>query len=228
MKRLALILFTFLSVLSCGDEIEFNSPAVQGNKDGELWRAVYYSADIDFGGFIIEGGNNFETIQLITTNDTAGTYNLGDGSGNEATFTNSQGVVYSTNNEPDPSVSIYPNEGQIIVEHVDNDADPKTISGKFWFYAFTADGMNTVNFNEGHFYKVPLVGGLVTVGSGCLEATEATANAAQTYIATDTTAPEYTDVCNAYKDALTAQIDACGDTTGALQALIDSLGDCTP
>ncbi|MEZ4855028.1 MAG: DUF6252 family protein [Gelidibacter sp.] len=227
MKKTALILLTFLSVFSCGNDIEFNSPALQGNKDGNLWRAKYYAADIDFGGFIIEGGNNIEKVQLITSNDAAGTFNLGGNNTSEAIFIDGQGVVYSTANEPDPSLQLYPADGQIVVENVEN-TTPKTVTGTFWFNAFTADGLHSVNFNEGVFYKVSLVGGLVSGGSDCLQTSQATAIAAQNYAATDTSMPDYADLCNAYKTALVAQINACGDSSGNLQAIIDSLGDCTP
>lgn len=227
MKKTALILLTFLSVFSCGNDIEFNSPALQGNKDGNLWRAKFYSADIDFGGFIIEGGNNYERVQLITSDDAPGTFSLGGDSTSEAIYIDGQGVVYSTANAPDPSLQLYPADGQIIVEDVEN-TTPKTVTGTFWFNAFTADGLQRVNFNEGVFYKVPLVGGLVSDGSDCLEATQASATAAQNYVATDPSMPDYAELCNAYKTALIAQMDVCGDSSGTIQMIIDSLGDCTP
>jgi len=59
----------------------------------------------------------------------------------------------------------------------------------------------------------------------CAEATSNTAASAQAFVnATDAT---YTQLCIAYKAALTAQIEACGDPTGALQATITTLGDCS-
>lgn len=164
MKKTAFILLVFLSVFNCGDHIEFNSPAIQGNKDGNLWRAQFYAADIDFGGFLIEGRNNSGTLQLVTLNDTRGTFELGGQSGNVAIFKDIDGTVYSTANAPDPSLSLYPAEGQIIVEDINN-ANPKAIRGTFWFHAYTADGLRTLNFNEGVFYNVSLLGGLVQIGN---------------------------------------------------------------
>lgn len=218
--------------MSCGDEVEFNSPSIQGNKDGNFWRAQYFAADIDYGGFIIEGGKQGETLQLVTSNDVRGTFNLGGDNANVAIFRDATGRVYSTANEADPSLTLYPAEGQIIVEDISN-TEPKTITGTFWFTAFTADGLHAVNFNndlDGAFYQVPLVGGLVAIdnGSVCLQATQATSLALSAYNATDITMPNYTEVCNAYKDALNAKITACGDQNGSIQAMVDSLGDCIP
>tara|TARA_R110002073_G_scaffold159477_1_gene314777 strand:+ start:5659 stop:6150 length:492 start_codon:yes stop_codon:yes gene_type:complete len=159
MKKVFVSILAIFSFLSCSDEIRFNSPAMQANKQNELWRSDFFAADIDNGGFIIEGRNAGETIQLITTSDTPGTFDLGLESDNVAIFVAADGTTYSTKNAPDPSIGLYPTSGEIIVEDIDNE-DPKNIYGTFWFYAYTADGLNVVNFNEGVFYKVPLVGGL--------------------------------------------------------------------
>lgn len=159
MRTFLLMAFTITLFTSCGDEIEFNSPAVQGNKDGNLWRAKFYAADIDFGGFLVEGGIGLERVQLVTRIDRRGTFELGGDSPNRALFKDAQGVVYSTANAPDESLSLYPATGVIVVEDIEQTV-PKTISGTFWFYAYTADGLNTVNFSQGTFYKIPLVGGL--------------------------------------------------------------------
>jgi len=59
----------------------------------------------------------------------------------------------------------------------------------------------------------------------CDEATLNTGAAAQAFASA--TNVNYTQLCVAYKAALTAQITACGDPTSALQATIDSLEDCT-
>jgi len=162
MKKLALVFVTVLLIFSCGDEVEFNSPALQGNYDGNLWRASSFSADIDFGGFLIQGSNNVEVLQLITEDDTAGTYTLGGDSPNVAIFKDANGVVYSTANSPDPSISIYPSDGQITIPDVIN-STPNLIVGTFWFNAYTEDGLKSVNFNEGILHRVPIVGGLVVI-----------------------------------------------------------------
>ena len=229
MKKITLILIALVTVFSCANEVQFNSPAIQGNYNGNLWRAVSYAADIDFGGFLVQGTNNIETIQLITQDDTAGVYNLGGDNPNVAIVRDANGVIFSTANDPDPSFSLYPVEGQIIVQRI-YDTTPKTMTGTFWFYAFSADGMQTVNFNEGVFHKVPIVGGLVAFdnGNSCLQATQQLNIALAAFSATDTTMPDYTDACNAYKTALMNKIDTCGDPNGNQQLIIDGLGTCIP
>ena len=59
----------------------------------------------------------------------------------------------------------------------------------------------------------------------CADATQATAAAANAFIAA--TDANFSELCNAYRDALETQITACGDDTGVLQQSIDALGDCT-
>lgn len=162
MKRLFLSFLVVFLLLNCSDEIRFNSPALQANKQNELWRSNFFAADIDNGGFVIEGRYSGETIQLITTSDTRGTFNLGLDSDNIAIFKDVDGTVYSTKNAPDPSLGTYPTSGEIIVEDIDNDY-PKNVYGTFWFYAYTADGLKVINFNKGVFYKVPLTGGLLQI-----------------------------------------------------------------
>ncbi|WP_353780077.1 DUF6252 family protein [Winogradskyella sp. 3972H.M.0a.05] len=228
MKKISILLVTFTMLLGCGDDVVFNTPSIEGNRNGELWRATYYAADIDFGGFIFEGGSGTEVLQLVTSNDIAGTYELGSASASVAIFRDAQGVVYSTANDPHETLSLYPAEGQIIVDFVDDSVDPKRITGTFWFHAYTSDGLKTVNFNEGNFYRVPLIGGLVAIGNQntCLQATQALLFAEQEFNNTDTGSPEYPEVCNNYKVALQESIDACGDENGDLQTLLAGLGDC--
>jgi hypothetical protein len=165
MKKIVLLLFIFGSLFimtSCAEDIQFNAPAIQGHKNGDLWRATTFAADIDGGGFVIEGRMLNERLQLITTDDTRGTYNIGLESGNIAIYVDTDGTIYSTKNAPDTSLFLYPPEGEIIVDDIDA-LDPKGIYGTFWFNAYTADGQNVINFNRGVFYKTPLVGGLVQI-----------------------------------------------------------------
>lgn len=160
MKKLLIFIFAISTFLGCSNDIEFNTPAMQGNKNGELWRSLYYAGDIDFGGLVIEGGDNIETLLLVTVDDGRGTYQLGANSPSYARFTDANGIVYSTKNTPVDSLSLYPADGEIIVESFDNNVTPKPVTGTFWFNAYSADGTMAINFNEGHFYRIPLVGGL--------------------------------------------------------------------
>lgn len=234
-KNVIFLCLIFLVVFNCSDQVEFNIPAIQGFKDGEIWKAVYQAADIDFGGLVIEGGNNVETLLFVTVDDGRGTYTFGENSPNEARFTDANGVVYSTKNAPDPSLSVYPADGEIVIQSFDNNATPKTLTGIFWFNAYSSDGLKRINFNEGHVYRVPLVGGLDAsmtssdegVISTCLDALIAASAAALNFYSVDQSSANYTPYCNYYKATLIQQINLCGDTLGSLQEKVDSLGDCT-
>ena len=157
------VLLTFIMLFSCEENIEFNNPSIQGNRNGDYWKAQYERVDIDFGGWLIEGGNYGETLQLVTTADTRGTFEFGgEGNVNEAIFRDSEGVVYSTAFEPDPSLSVYPAEGEIEITRIWN-TTPKRVFGNFWFTAYSEDGMKSVNFNRGVIYRAPLTDGLVQI-----------------------------------------------------------------
>lgn len=227
MKNFIIALLTVATLSSCGEDIMFNTPAIQGLKDGDvLFKSVYFASDIDNNGFLIEGGDNFEIIQLVTTIDAPGTYELGGNSGNRAIFKNFNGIVFSTAFPPDPSFSVYPADGQIIIEEVSS-TEPKTITGKFWFNAYTLEGLRTVNFSEGEFYKVPLVGGLEEITFiSCETATNNVILAEQAFSQTNPSMENYGGVCNNYKNQLTYKKSSCGDPDGSIQTLIDSLGDC--
>ena len=235
MRRRIFLICLILIGMGCSDHVEFNIPAIQGYKDGEIWKAVYQAADIDFGGLVIEGGNNAETLLFVTVDDGRGTYTFGPNSPNEPRFKDANGVVYSTKNAPDPSVSVYPPDGRIVIQSFDNNATPKTLTGTFWFNAYTADGLHRINFNEGHVYRVPLVGGLdaTTVENTqseeltCQDALIAVGAAALNFYSVNTSSSDYTPFCNHYKNALQLQKDKCGDPNGNLQGAINNLGDCS-
>ena len=157
-KNILLIILSFI-VLGCSDTIEFNNPAFQANFEGESWRAVSFAGDIDFGGFIFEGNRGLEVLQIITSDDRRGIYELTPESVSVAIFKDAQGTIYSTKNLPDPSITLFPPEGVIVVEDIDNE-EPKGVTGTFRFTAFSEDGLSSVNFIEGVFFKVKLFGGL--------------------------------------------------------------------
>ena len=105
-KNIILILLvTFF--FGCADNVEFNNPAMQANFEGQSWLAVSFAADIDFGGFLIEGRRGTEVLQIITEDDTRGMYDLGPDTISVAIFRDAEGVIYSTKNTPDPSVTVF-------------------------------------------------------------------------------------------------------------------------
>lgn len=232
MKKLILLSLVFLSVLSCGDEVEFNSPAFQGDRANQLWRAESFSASIDANGFLtILGTNNSERVTLRVPSAVEGTYVTGNVDGMEAEYIDGFGTVFSTNNRPDPSVSIYPELGEIIIEEID--LVRSRFTGTFRFLAFDASGLNSVGYSRGIFFKVSLVSGEIPADPVTCVDKEMEAEVAQmAYEATFDSGLDFIDsdafemACNAYANALTSQRNFCGDVDESIQDMIDALGDC--
>lgn len=222
MKKLFVLALAFVTVFSCGDEIEFNTPALQGKKDGNRWKAVFYNASFnDTGSLVISGGDNFETVTLHVATLAIGDYPLGVGNTSHAEFLDMDAVSYSTNNDPDPDFNVYPANGLIIISRID--AVNNTVSGEFYYNAYSNDGLKTVNFSEGVFFDIPLPVGVSPDITSCDEAETQEELAQALYAATPTTSPDYSANCNAYKQALINKQLACIDTDGSIQAIIDTL-----
>lgn len=230
MKKIALFLITIVTLVSCGDDVQFNSPAFQGNKDYVLWQAEFYNASIEANGYLtITAGNNIETVVLTIPSVAIGTYTLGDVASMQAKFIDVNGVEYSTANSPDASVSVYPEYGEISLDEIGNN----TFTGTFHFLAFDASGLNSVGFNEGVFFKVPLLSGSIpAVVYTCDNAEvdvetarlayEATFDSSLEYISAST----YINACELYREALENQKEYCGDVSGEIQQAINGLNEC--
>lgn len=153
MKKILSLFVLAAAFSSCQDDVSFNSPAVQGYKDREVWQAESYTATVGSNNALtVVATRGYETLTLRTTNSTAGDYNLGGDASNTATFLfNADGVTQEyTTTDTDAS-------GRISVS-----ADPKEtdltkgyITGTFRFLAVDAGG-NELAFTSGHFYKLPV------------------------------------------------------------------------
>ena len=87
MKKIALLFLTMVTLLSCGNEVEFNTPGFQGNKDYNLWRATYFNATIGTNGMVtITAGNNNESMIFTVVSSNTGTYTLSDATISKANF----------------------------------------------------------------------------------------------------------------------------------------------
>lgn len=232
MKKLIVLSLILLSVFSCGDEVQFNSPAFQGDRANKLWRAKAFSASIDNSGFLtITGTNNIETVNLRVPSVTTGTFVVGVVNSMEAEYIDGFGTTFSTNNQPDPSVSIYPEIGEIVIEEID--VTNNTFTGTFRFLAFDSSGLNSVGYTNGIFFKVPLISGTIpTDPLTCMDTEMASETALAAYQSTFdasmefVSSAEFEEACNAYSQALMTQRDYCGDLDGSIQQMIDDLGDC--
>jgi hypothetical protein len=245
MKKLLILPLVFLTLFGCGDEVQFNTPAFQGSYNNTLWRAKAFSASIDDNGILtLMGTNNFETLELIIPSASVGVYVTGVVNAIEARFTTADGTIFSTNNTPDESISIYPERGEIRIDEIINN----TFTGTFRFNAFDATGLRVVNFTGplggvdavtgenifgGIFYRVPLVEGAIPTDPIACEDTQVQVDNAQMayemLLSSNSeflSSSDFEAACNAYSQALTLQLTYCGDSDGSLQALINSLGSC--
>jgi len=232
MKKYILKLFILLLVYSCGDDVQFNSPAFQGDKENELWRASAFSAAINESGELtIIGTNNFETVKLIVPTAVEGNFQLGVVNAVEAIYEGPNNTFLSTNNTPDESVSLYPEIGEMQIESID--VVNETFTGTFRFLAFDESGTNSIGFTNGIFFKVPLVEGSLPTNPLTCEETETNAETARlNYEATFSpdldfiNREDFESACSAYSNALSLQRNFCGDPDGSILALIENLEGC--
>lgn len=239
MKKIIVLFLITFAFFRCGEEVEFNTPSFSAKKDGNIWEAVSYTANLDNSGVLtIVAFNNFETITLVAFPSDAslctGVFQDNVGSCYEvvenasfATLLDVDEVFYSTSNEPDETVQVYPPAGVINLRDIN--LEEGVVSGEFYFNAFSNSGLSAVNFNEGFFHNVPLIGAVAVGGStntSCDSAENSVNATSITYNATPTNDPQYEDICNAYRTALLNKISSCGDPGGTIQDMVDAL-DCT-
>lgn len=78
MKRILPLFILLASLVSCEEDVKFNSPGFQGQKDDAFWRANDARAYLSSSGSItIEGLNQFEEVILGTSSTNVGKYSLG-------------------------------------------------------------------------------------------------------------------------------------------------------
>ena len=143
---------------SCEEDIKFNTPAVQGYKNNDLWKADNFTALLaPNGSVVITATNEFETVVLRTRDKNPGIYTLGVNASNSASYTISDltgvGDSFQTGTSEDENGGV----GEIIISNDTRETDLARgyISGSFHFNAYNDEG-NIVYFTRGVFYKVPL------------------------------------------------------------------------
>ncbi|WP_159022500.1 DUF6252 family protein [Formosa sp. L2A11] len=169
MKTWFAVLLVCLTLTGCEDDLEFNDPALQANKDGELWKMGTQQVSNTSGTLIISGELDRTTISLELPALKVGTYYVGQTTDADvvadakAIFTDADGVVYSTLYNAEDSLTtpnidesvVYYSEGQIEIEEINTVKG--YVSGVFWFTAYTGLGTEKVDFNQGVLYQVPFV-----------------------------------------------------------------------
>ena len=158
MKKFLASIVLLILFASCSDQIRFNNPAIQGQKDNLFWRATSSRATLQSDNSLkIEGFMQFETLTLITASVNVGTYPLGVNDAVKASFETTkpgEEKVYSTGT----------NSGDGQIEITEFDPTNNTISGNFRFNAEkrfeNLPDKEMLNFKQGVFYKIPIYKGL--------------------------------------------------------------------
>lgn len=143
------------SIVSCEEDVRFNSPSVQGMKNNVFWRALDSKATLGpNGAVVIEAYTGFEVLTLKTTSTIEQSYPLGTSNSKTAVFVVTQDadkITYTT--------GIDRGDSEIIIREYDD--VNKTISGTFKFNAININNNSTadpvLNFQYGVFHKVPVV-----------------------------------------------------------------------
>ena len=149
-------LFFTLSIIfsSCSDNVTRNDPSFQGLKDNVMWRAVSSQALVENNALTISGIVDYETLTIRLNGKNKGTYVLGLNNGKKATFVDDSNDVPLTF-----ATGINEGDGQVVI--TDYDEINMTVSGTFRFNAVNVDdnpmGGDILNFQQGVFYKVPVV-----------------------------------------------------------------------
>ncbi|WP_337968175.1 DUF6252 family protein [uncultured Flavobacterium sp.] len=153
MKKYYYLIITAFLLISCTEDIKFNTPAFQGLKNNVFWRAQNYTASSKTNGdLIIEGRLGADAVSLKLPSPTPKTYILGVDNLTTASYLNR-----FTAGTPVFTTGTNKGSGQIVITEFD--AQKNTISGTF---RFTAPNTNekdlenpSVTFTEGVFYKIP-------------------------------------------------------------------------
>ncbi|MDT0556365.1 DUF6252 family protein [Patiriisocius hiemis] len=149
MKQIITLLLLVTVFTSCEENIQDNTPAMQGSINEEFFRANDSRGTLnEDGSFLIQGINGVETMTLRLREFRRTTYQLGGNSSNYATFEDKNGNVYST----DPLGS-----GEIVLR------SPSTVEsglayGDFKFMA-VRPGIDTIFVDKGFFFEVPFGNG---------------------------------------------------------------------
>ncbi|MFA9192148.1 DUF6252 family protein [Flavobacterium sp. FZUC8N2.13] len=156
MKKLFLFLIALFSLFSCEEDVRFNNPSFQANKDNVFWRAIQSTATVNPGGtLIIEAYTATEIVTLKTSSVTSGTYFIGTTPMNTATYVFTDPL---TKESLTFSSGFGVGNGEIVITEYNQ--IEKTISGTFKFNIENIfnDPLAeaTLNFQHGFFYKIPI------------------------------------------------------------------------
>jgi len=148
MKRLLPILFLFLFALSCSDDIQDNTPALQAVKDSVLFRSLDSKAFFnDNGSLLIQGSSDTESLNILINSINETEIELGGDNPNTniASFTDEFGNMFST-----ASTNA---DGQVTYQINANN----TVSGNFNFSALRNGIQDTITLSRGFMFEIPIL-----------------------------------------------------------------------
>ena len=157
MKKILPTLLVIVTLFGCQDNIQSSSPVLRGLQNGDYaWRSSYSTVVVDAStGLIITGTDDNGVLTLKIPTVALGTFVFGTNATALATY--SVGTTsYSTNNNGSGSI-VYIGDGEISIDELDSVTG--TVTGSFYFNAYTADGERVLNFSEGIIYKLPVTEG---------------------------------------------------------------------
>lgn len=156
MRKALFFIVAAIALSSCTEDVSMPNPGFQGLKDDVLWRGSGAKAELMEGGAVsIQGARKFETLILDIPSTEVGTYILGENEAAMATFIVNNGAeqyTYTTGTDN-------PAGGEIRI--TEYDSANRLLTGSFRFNAIVVDDNPTVmpilNFQQGIFYKIPVV-----------------------------------------------------------------------
>lgn len=148
MQRIALLSLLVLALFGCED-VQDNNAIIQGSANDVFLKGGAVATRFDNGSVVISGSTDDEDLTITLTGTAIGTYTFGPGSANGAVFTDASGESYSTATEL--------GNGEATIS--ESDPTSSTISGTFKFNAHTFALQDTLNFQRGVFFRVPVIGG---------------------------------------------------------------------
>ncbi len=150
MKRIILTIFALSFALIGCEDIQDNSPAIQGEINNVFFEALDVRGQAnENGSFSLKGENQDQKLTLNVRRAVPGTYPLGPGEANFAIYEDGNGNEYATSPTGDGKI--------VITSHC---VSCGTLTGNFNFLAINP-GVDSVYVQKGFFYEVSyLLGGI--------------------------------------------------------------------
>ena len=153
MKRIFLLLFAAILAFSSCENLEDNSPALQGEIDSIFFKASdVRGQQNENGSFTLQGINQDEKLTLTINSGQLGVHPLGEGHPSLATYEDAGGNEYTR---------APLEEGQI--EITDRCISCGWLTGTFRFTGINP-GIDTINVRKGFFFEVSFLDGNIDTG----------------------------------------------------------------